>query len=163
MKDGAEAVWTESCWWLLVDSLLVGPIIGMKFIYQSDSILLILSWNFPSRRFEEKHLLWSVAHFVLKENLHLLYPQPSSIYNLPGSWIFSCAAAIPGPPPVQLLHQEDLNLPTFVKIGEPTDEDFFLQPGRMVANIMVINDKHWQTYYGIHVCIDNLILSSFTL
>ena len=51
-----------------------------------------------------------------------------TIYNLPRKFnIFSCSCHT-GPLvefPVQPPHQEDLNLPTFVKIGEPTDEDFF--------------------------------------
>ena len=97
-------------------SLLVGPIIGMKFIYQSDSILLILSWNFPSRR----SICFGVLHMVFKRPAFAM-----TIYNLPRKFEYFLVQPPYRPSPVQLLHQEDLNLPTFVKIGEPTDEDFF--------------------------------------
>ena len=119
----------------LLHSLLVGPIIGMKFIYQSDSMSFASLMKFS---FEEKHL-------ICFRVLHMFFKRPGfamTIYNLPRK--FECFLVQPPyrPSPVQQLHQEDLNLPTFVKIGEPTDEDSFLQSGntwKMIANIMVID------------------------
>ena len=82
-----------------------------------------------------------------------------TIYNLPRKFnIFSCSCHT-GPLvefPVQPPHQEDLNLPTFVKIGEPTDEVFFynLEGGceqngdKYLNNLNILNHKHWHTYYG---------------
>ena len=51
-----------------------------------------------------------------------------TIYNLPRKFNSFSRSCHTGPLvefPVQPPHQEDLNLPPFVKIGEPTDEDFF--------------------------------------
>ena len=68
---------------------------------------------------EAFHLLSSVAHVFQGTCIAM------TIYNIPRQLdIFLCSRHT-GPPSVQLLHQEDLNLPTFVKIGEPTDEDSF--------------------------------------
>ena len=53
-----------------------------------------------------------------------------TIYNLPRKFNIFSRSCHTGPLvefPVQPPHQEDLNLPTFVKIGEPTDDDFFFK------------------------------------
>ena len=93
----------------LLHSLLVGRLIGMKFIHQSESCLLFLSWIFLGG--ETFDLLSSVAHVFQETCICHDHLQPTKEVVF---WF-----------PVQQLHQEDLNLPTFVKIGEPTDEDFF--------------------------------------
>ena len=96
----------------LLHSLLVGRSIGMKFICQSDSIL-----NFPWRG----SICFRVLYVFQETCICHDHLQPTNIFSC------SCHTGPLVEFPVQPPHQEDLNLPTFVKIGEPTDEDFFFK------------------------------------
>ena len=130
----------------LLHSLLVGRLIGMKFIHQSESCLLFLSWIFLGG--ETFDLLSSVAHVFQETCICHDHLQPTKEVVF---W-FPCSSCT----------RKTWTCQPLWRLVSPLMRTFSTT-GRMVANIMVINDKHWQTYYAIDVCIDNLILPSFTL
>ena len=160
MKDdeSAETVWTKSCWWLLVAFFACWPLdwdeVHPSIWFMSFVFFMKISLDLGGEAF---HLLSSVAHVFQGTCIAM------TIYNIPRQFnIFFCsrhtrpssrAAAASG-------RLEPANL---CKDWWAHRWGLFFTTWKMIANIMVINDKHWQTYYGIHVCIDNLILSSFTL
>ena len=137
-------------WELLVTTCCILCLLAAWLGWSSSINLSHVFCFFHEFSLEEKHL-------ICFRVLHMFFKRPAfamTIYNLPRKLCFDF--------PCSSCTRKTWTCQPLWRLVSPLMRTFSTT-GRMVANIMVINDKHWQTYYGIDVCIDNLILPSFTL